>query len=247
MEANELFFNPHPHQKLRQMLSVATVLHLLILIGLDFVPNSTLGLRKMLATLLEVSPENQSNYKIPEIALNIAPHAHQDWNLVESYNEPMEPHAAKPKAPSLMELPNLDAPPATLEIAENTPHGTVAHQEWQKRTISAAAHQSRDAQYLANWQSYMEQFGNAHYPPQALAQNLQGQLRLLVAIRQDGQLHEVTLLHSSGSPLLDQAAIDLVKQAAPFDPLPADIAVDTEILEIIRTWQFQGDSAFSAD
>ncbi|MBS0288813.1 MAG: energy transducer TonB [Proteobacteria bacterium] len=109
-----------------------------------------------------------------------------------------------------------------------------------RRTISSTAHEERDKSYLGNWQSYIEHFGNNHYPEIAIKNNLKGDLRLLVAINKDGTIHEVKIRRSSGSKMLDQAAIKLVYQAGPFEPLPPEIAQDTEILEIIRTWQFRG-------
>ncbi len=122
---------------------------------------------------------------------------------------------------------------------------TNKEESLRKRTISAASHEKRDAPYLERWQSYVEHFGNTHYPEVALRNHLTGDLRLLVALNKDGSLREVTVRHSSGSPKLDQAAIDLVYQAAPFEPLPSEITKDTEILEIIRTWQFRGELSTS--
>ncbi len=114
-----------------------------------------------------------------------------------------------------------------------------------KRTISAASHEKRDASYLNRWQAYVENYGNNHYPSVALHNNLRGDLRLLVALRKDGTIHEVSIRRSSGKAELDEAAIKLVYQAAPFEPLPAEITNDTDILEIIRTWQFRGELSTS--
>ena len=114
-----------------------------------------------------------------------------------------------------------------------------------KRTISEAFHRPIEADYLTRWQNYVEQFGNAHYPAQVLKQNLQGQLRLLVAVNRDGSLRAVNIRQSSGSPMLDKAAIQIVKQAAPFEPLPSDLQ-DLDVLEIIRTWQFRGNLTTSS-
>ena len=67
-----------------------------------------------------------------------------------------------------------------------------------------------------------------------------GDLRLLVALNKDGSVYEVKIRQSSGSRLLDEAAIKLVYQAAPYESLPPEISQDIDILEIIRTWQFRG-------
>ena len=61
----------------------------------------------------------------------------------------------------------------------------------------------------------------------------------MVAVRADGSVQEVRVLKSSGQRILDQAAIDIVRLAAPFAPFPPEIRQDTDILEIIRTWQFE--------
>jgi protein TonB len=49
----------------------------------------------------------------------------------------------------------------------------------------------------------------------------------------------VRIVRSSGYDLLDQAAIKIVELAAPYAPFPPDIAAETDVLDIIRTWQFQ--------
>ncbi|MFO1258282.1 MAG: energy transducer TonB [Gammaproteobacteria bacterium] len=107
------------------------------------------------------------------------------------------------------------------------------------RTISEAFHTATEADYLTRWQSYIEQIGNSNYPPEALKRDIRGQLRLLVAINKDGSVREITLRQSSGVVLLDEAAIQIVKMAAPFEPLPDNLQ-DLDVLEIIRTWQFRG-------
>lgn len=49
------------------------------------------------------------------------------------------------------------------------------------------------------------------YPPQALRQRQQGKVILRVLVGEDGSAVEVTVQKSSGSRLLDQAAIEAVK------------------------------------
>ncbi|MDR2012215.1 MAG: energy transducer TonB [Rhodanobacter sp.] len=49
------------------------------------------------------------------------------------------------------------------------------------------------------------------YPPQAARQRQQGKVLLKVLVGLDGSPEEVTVEKSSGSRLLDQAAIDAVK------------------------------------
>ncbi len=58
------------------------------------------------------------------------------------------------------------------------------------------------------------------YPPEAIAAGLQGDLLLNFTIRQDGKLTDVILIRSSGYRVLDEEAIQAVRAAAPYAPLP---------------------------
>jgi len=103
---------------------------------------------------------------------------------------------------------------------------------------SASTEKSRDALYLDNWRRRIESVGNRNYPEEAQRRRLHGSLRLLVAQLPDGKVHAVEVLASSGHELLDQAAVDIVHMAAPFEPFPAEMRAEVDILEIIRTWKF---------
>ena len=52
---------------------------------------------------------------------------------------------------------------------------------------------------------------------------------------------------SSGNRILDAAALRIVNLAAPFSPFPADIAKDTDIISITRTWIFTRSDQFVAE
>ncbi len=102
---------------------------------------------------------------------------------------------------------------------------------------SVSAMRAREAEYLFNWQQRVERVGNANFPQQAVRQQLTGDVRLLVGIRADGQIEYIQMRASSGHALLDAAAQQIVRLSAPFAPLPSDM--DTDILEIIRTFRFR--------
>ena len=67
-----------------------------------------------------------------------------------------------------------------------------------------------------------------------------------MALNPDGTVNGIELRHSSGYKLLDDAAIRIVKLAAPFAPFSKEMRKDTDILHITRTWQFQNDNSFSS-
>lgn len=98
----------------------------------------------------------------------------------------------------------------------------------------------RYARYFEDWRARVEKIGNENYPPEARGRYY-GSLRMTVAIRKDGSVADTILEKSSGSAVLDRAARRIVMQAAPYSPFPPDIAKDTDILEITRTWIFTND------
>ncbi|MCB1671707.1 MAG: energy transducer TonB [Gammaproteobacteria bacterium] len=117
-----------------------------------------------------------------------------------------------------------------------------------KYTISSAStKKSHDALYLDSWRKRIESVGNLNYPEAARRNQIFGDLRLLVALRPDGSLNEVLILKSSNSAVLDQAAVDIVNLAAPFEPFPPELRGQYDILEIIRTWRFQEGAAFTTE
>ncbi|NOY63065.1 MAG: energy transducer TonB [Gammaproteobacteria bacterium] len=106
------------------------------------------------------------------------------------------------------------------------------------RHISASTREYRDAVYLDAWQAKIERIGNLNYPEAAKRQKLSGRLTLDVAINRDGTVLSVNLLSSSGHKLLDDAAVRIVRLAAPFAPLSNEMREDTDVLHITRSWVF---------
>lgn len=107
------------------------------------------------------------------------------------------------------------------------------------RTISTVSTRyDRDAAYIDAFRSRVEEVGNKNYPALARQKKIYGHVRLLVSILPNGQVKEITTLKSSGHTVLDEAARQSVRLAAPFQPFPAAIRRDTDILQIIRTWKF---------
>ena len=112
-----------------------------------------------------------------------------------------------------------------------------------KRLTSLSTASSVDAFYLNSWRRKVEKIGNLNYPAEARRQQIYGSLRLLVSIYPDGSLKEIELLESSGHTILDTAAMDIVRRAAPLAPFPDELRETTDVLEIIRTWQFRKNSS----
>ena len=89
-----------------------------------------------------------------------------------------------------------------------------------------------------DWRAKVERIGNLNYPEIARTQKIYGNLTLTVSIRSNGSVEDIEINRSSGQRILDASAVRIVKLSAPFPPFPPDIAKDTDILSITRTWTF---------
>ena len=103
-----------------------------------------------------------------------------------------------------------------------------------KRLTSVSTKSAMEAAYLNMWRQKVERIGNANYP----SGNVYGNLRMLVVLSYDGTLNEVRILESSGHRVLDNAALRIVRLAAPYQAFPVEMRKQYDQLEIIRTWKF---------
>ena len=93
------------------------------------------------------------------------------------------------------------------------------------------------ADYIETFREHVERVGNLHYPVQARAQNITGEVRLMVIISDDGNIKAIRLLESSGSTILDEAAKQSVRQAGPFGKFTQEMS-DIVELRLIRTYRY---------
>lgn len=137
------------------------------------------------------------------------------------------------------EIEQLSLEVASLQAELDDETRTSADQPRVRRLTAASAKQSVDAAYLLDWRRRLEAVGNQYYPEASIRYGMYGDLRMLVVIRQDGSLEDIQVLSSSGYAVLDEAAIKIVRMAAPYSPFPPELKATTDKLEIVRTWYFQ--------
>ena len=113
-----------------------------------------------------------------------------------------------------------------------------------RKFISASTKEFKYAAYMEAWRAKVERVGNLNYPDDARKNNLTGSLILDVALNADGSVNQITIRRSSGSKILDDAAIRIVELSSPFAPFPDHIKEETDILHITRTWQFLNNYRF---
>ncbi|WP_456378351.1 TonB family protein [Thiolapillus sp.] len=141
----------------------------------------------------------------------------------------------KPDITQLLSSTRQEIARLTAELDRNSEY---ASQRPRHKSINASTREYRYAAYLEAWRKKVERVGNLNYPDEAKRKKLYGDLLLHVALRADGSVQQIRVVRSSGHKMLDDAAVRIVRLAAPFAPFPAEIRKEVDILDITRTWQF---------
>jgi len=148
-----------------------------------------------------------------------------------------------PQVPSAAELMRQ-----SMLVARMQPEQDL-QQPWKsklkrRRYISANTREYEFASYMNAWVAKVERVGNLNYPAELKARKISGDLLMTVGINQDGSVESINIQRGSGIPELDQAAMRIVRLAAPFSPLPEEISQDVDVLHITRTWRFSHGKVF---
>ena len=187
-------------------------------------------------------PQSASHRAVEQKQTAITTTARTDHNVtVDSEATETAPQKAEFENKKSLQARALEI--ASLEARIDRQRQIYAKRPRIKRLTSLSTASSADAFYLNSWRRKIESVGNLNYPQKARKNKLYGSLRLMVAILPDGSLKEVALLESSGHQVLDDAAVRIVRLSAPYAPFPDELRQSTDVLEIIRTWQFRKNSS----
>jgi len=161
----------------------------------------------------------------------------------EGENKPAEDRVETPPLPSATALLTNSFKIASLSAEVRRKLEAKAERP-RRKFISASTREYKYAAYMEAWRAKVERVGNLNYPDDARKNNLSGSLILDVALNADGSVNQITIRRTSGSQILDDAAIRIVELSSPFAPFPEHIRKETDILHITRTWQFLNDNRF---
>lgn len=114
------------------------------------------------------------------------------------------------------------------------------------RLTSVSTKTAQEAAYMNYFEERIERVGNLNYPREARAQRLVGRVQLIVVILPDGSVDRVQISTSSGTKILDQAAVRSVQLASPFNAFPKDLR-DRDEIHVIRTWQYQANNLLTTN
>ena len=98
---------------------------------------------------------------------------------------------------------------------------------------------SEEAVYLNLWQRKIETTGDKIISNKE--NYLDGKVQIMAIIDMNGNLLNSKILISSGNKLIDEMAIHILEQSAPFAPFNTDMSNQYSVLEIVRDWNFSSD------
>jgi protein TonB len=143
--------------------------------------------------------------------------------------QPESSTAIAMEAGSEVTLPLPQDDQATMLIRDDEPRQLI---------ISADTRESVIAAYLDNWKRRIEAVGNSYLPQLGKLDDISGSPTLMVAIDMSGNLTEAIIRKSSGSTVLDLAALDILHRASPFDPFPPEVTAEYDIVRFEYKWLF---------
>jgi len=143
--------------------------------------------------------------------------------------QPERSTAIAMEAGSEITLPLPQDNAATMLIRDDEPRQLI---------ISADTRESVVAAYLDNWKRRIEGVGASYLPQLGILDDISGSPTLMVAIDVSGDLQEAVIRKSSGSTVLDLAALDILNRASPFDPFPAEVSAEYDIVRFEYKWLF---------
>ncbi len=130
---------------------------------------------------------------------------------------------------------------ATLPLPQEDPASMLIHaDEPRQLIISADTRESVIATYLDNWKRRIEAVGASYLPQLGELDNITGSPTLMVRIDVTGELLEAVIRKSSGSTILDLAALDILRRASPFNPFPPEISAEYDTVRFEYKWLFAG-------
>ena len=158
------------------------------------------------------------------------------WSTQVHYLADTGNSGSSPDQPLLLQEQNSSQPGPEDENGPATLRGPKRDELW----ITPDTRAATLAPYLDSWRRKVERMGTIHYPTAARTLGVKASPVVEVGIAANGTLDKAIIRTSSGYPELDNAALEILKLASPFDPFPPELAHDYRVLRFAYEWQFVG-------
>ena len=143
--------------------------------------------------------------------------------------QPIDSAAIAMQAGSEVTLPLPQEDSASMLIHDDEPRQLI---------VSADTSESIVAAYLDAWKRRVEAVGESYLPELGDIGGITGSPTLMVSIDASGDLGEAIIRKTSGSTILDLAALDILQRASPFNPFPPEIAAEFDTVRFEYKWLF---------
>lgn len=159
------------------------------------------------------------------------------------------PLSPKPlKSPDVYPAPDINPSPYTsftpAEIANNQQSGG---KDVKKTIIGPNTKEVAIAAYYLSFEQRIQRLGELNFP-RANGKKLYGELDISIPIFHDGSIYErdggPKIIRSSGNSLLDKAALNIIRRAAPFGRFPPNMRLKyTDVWVLTAHFNFTKESA----
>ena len=113
-----------------------------------------------------------------------------------------------------------------------------------KRYISPATQEVVYAMYYDKMRRTIEYQGTLNFP-EAAGERLYGQLTMVISLDSQGQLLSTEVARSSGNPLLDERAVAIVRNAAPFGKFNRKMRAQADQIVVVTRFNFSRDDTLA--
>lgn len=103
--------------------------------------------------------------------------------------------------------------------------------------FATAAKATQQAEYLIQFKEKIEATGLAHYPNHLIGNGFY-QVTAEVLLNPSGHILNIQILKKSGLAALDEITVELIRNAAPFPPVPEILLSTHRTLKLVRTLEF---------
>jgi len=177
-------------------------------------------------------PEKHNRRAEPAGAVSVLARRALEAERLATGSEPQD------EAPVFFAIPTPAVPTVGLNAAVADRELHLRGQRSVDGKLLADTRESAIAAYLDGWKRRIERVGTLNFPNEARRRQLSGNPVVEVAIRANGTLETVIVRRTSGHPELDNAAVGIVRLAAPFEPFPSALRERFPVLRFAYEWQF---------
>ncbi|MBF0455733.1 MAG: energy transducer TonB [Magnetococcales bacterium] len=189
---------------------------------------------KRAATKQPQPPAKQSQPPAKPVEPPVKPMKRAQKKEIKKPITPTTPQPSKKEVIPPVQPPQEASPPVLSTLNLDPSLNSMARWDQQRRVKRRAKRREITVDLNTKKIKYASYFGvlkrgikgNWSYPEKARQRGIKGDLLLSFSIDRQGKLVNITLHRSSGKLILDQAAIQAIRQTAPFPPLPGDWTMD---------------------